>query len=188
MNRSLYTSIALLSLLVTGCSYPQLPDRAALVTTEFGGLIHSPSGVRFPSQVGDFIRGTTRIYDLKGDNVSIGYRAVGAEHSILASVSVEKSLPEQSAQAEFERCKQQFVKAHGQARLISEGPFSTGSNRTGHCAEYEYVGEFDGTRHCRLYLLSDIELWRVTYHATYRPNDDAAAKVNEFVRQFDSTK
>ena len=196
--------VVLLGLGNAGCpSSRGTSDGKSFTPGAGGSLVHKPSRIAFPARVGDFAREGTRTYVADGSDVSAAYNYVGPDGAIAATSYVYPSpklvsigSPQHvidTARAklskdEFERRKQELVRAHPQAVLVSESPFTAADGRRGVMAEYEYRQPFAGAVQrvrSRLYLLTYVNgSWAVKHRITFPAGMAAQSMVDRFVREF----
>ena len=188
-----------------GCPSSRGPSEAQTFRAQDAdSLVHEQSGIPFPARLGGFARESTlKKYVADGSDVSAGYNHVGPDGAIAATTYVYPSpkvlsigSPQHVIDAardklssdEFARCKREIQGAHPQAVLVSEGPFTSGSGRTGLMAEYRYTDLFAGAVQplkSRLYLLTYINgRWTVKHRITFPADRPFQAKVDQYVRDF----
>ena len=209
MNRELVAILFVgLAIGTTGCPSANGPSvRETFRAAGPDSLVHEQSDISFPVRLGDFTReGALKKYAPDGSDVSAGYNYVGPDGAIAATTYVYPSPKLVSigspqyviddaraklSRDEFARCKQELQRAHPQATLVSEGPFTAESGRAGLMAEYQYTDLFAGAVQpvrSRLYLLTYINSrWTVKHRITFAADRPMQAKVDQYVRDFGPT-
>jgi hypothetical protein len=197
--------LALLSLLLVGspfaCSRSLIKPELIAVD---GSYTHEGSNLTLPASYGEFRRTSLRRYDTKALDVSAGYDLVVATDQIAATVYVYPapsitsilSPPEVIALArslaanqEFQDRKQEIIRAHPSARLLSERdvpPPLDSIPLMGRVATFEFEDVFAGqSQELRsdLYLFSYVaDKWIVKYRFTYATSSDASKRIEDFIR------
>jgi hypothetical protein len=120
-NRAGAPVLAVCVILLSACATAPPPSRS---TGGFVGgvagsdLVMKGSGFRFPARVGPFVRDSGRQYGRGGRVLSVKYQA---DALIVADVS-EYPGDQEALLAEFALNKGAIIAAHGDARLLREGP------------------------------------------------------------------
>lgn len=120
--------------LICGCetTSPDPGERAS--PSSSSTYIHPFSKFAFPESVGAFRRVEVRKYDRKGEDVGVGYNGstpIAATVFVYPGPKDISVLPSPKSSGvsqtllgqHFQECKQEILRSHTDARLISEGPF-----------------------------------------------------------------
>lgn len=188
---------------LVGCPIAQYPRTSGPTAINVQGTyFHSNSGMNFPENVGPFRRGTVSLFDSTGANIGVGYNLgdlvfqvavtvyvypAPSVVSILSPAEVTARAKELSAQQHFETVKSDIIRAHPEARLVSEEEVTlvqAGGIQKGKKAGFEFEGVFANQRqqlksHAYLFVHGK---WFIKYRITYPQDIDGA--VREKIKDF----
>jgi hypothetical protein len=162
----------------TGTSEIHATDRP-LVQYDSGIIVHMPSTTFFFPQTGGFYLVGTRIYDVVGENVSVGYNMMSPAP---AAVTIYV-YPADDFLREYEMVKKAISDMHNNAQPLLEND-NVLAGVKGKYAQYEYIDSFFGARkmvNSYVYLY-ETGAWFVKVRITYAK--DEAAVVESEIESF----
>ena len=172
-------------MIFVGCAFIQNESIAKPSKQLSGTVVHSPSGIHIPNQIGSFVRTDDSELDASQSQVSVNYRSTQPPHT-LGTISVYPSpeLPMRRAphivmkttritltDHEFDTLVREFIESHEGAELVNRGKIKGIRNVFGRYACIEYKDTFAGkkqTVNTRFYLFGYLnEKWNVRYQVTH---------------------
>src|ERR1035437_7911114 len=119
--------------LICGCETTKTAQQGSAHPSSSSTFVHSFTQFSFPESIGLFHRVNAQKYDREGKDVGVGYNSstpIAATvfvypgpkgFALLPSPKLENT-SESLLNHHFEACKQNVLRAHPDAKLISEGP------------------------------------------------------------------